>query len=307
MPSDEYIALKIKNETITNSSNEKLLGKSFNNKFDFDKHVTSLYRKASQKLNALARVAQYMNLAQRRLIMNAFIFSQFGCCSLVWMFHSRKLNNHINNIHEHALRIVYRDYKSTFKQLLKQNKSVSIHQRNLQILHTGIFKTKNGLNPVIMEDVFNFKHLAYNFRNAETLIRSNVSSVKYGTETIHSLGAKIWKILRNGYKELTSLSTFKSKIKNWETDKCSCRLLKTYIQRYRISCYVRSMFVKHHFVAVVVCLFVVGVFYYYYYHHYYYLLLLLLFIYFIILIIFNWYKLDCKFFAELRKFFSNFK
>ena len=68
-------------------------------------------------------------------------------------------------------------------------------------------------------------------------------------------------------------------------------------------CYVRSMFVKHHFVAVVVCLFVVAVFYCYYYY-YYYLLLLLLFIYFIIIIIFNWYKLDCKFFAELCKFFQ---
>ena len=109
------------------------------------------------------------------------------------MFHSRKLNNRINNIHERALRIVYRDYESTFQQLLKQNKSVSIHQRNLQILATEIFKTKNGLNPAIMEDVFNFKNLAYNFRNAETLNRSNVSSVKYGTETITSLGAKFGK------------------------------------------------------------------------------------------------------------------
>ena len=107
--------------------------------------------------------------------------------------------------------------------MLKQNKSVSIHQRNLQILATEIFKTKHGLNPVIMEDVFNFKNLAYNFRNAETLDRS--------TETITPLGAKIWKILPNDYKELTSLSTFKSKIKNCETDKCPCRLCKTYIQR----------------------------------------------------------------------------
>ena len=82
-----------------------------------------------------------------------------------------------------------------------------------------------------MKDVFNFKNLAYNFRNAETLNRSNVSSVKYGTVAITSLGAKIWKILPNYYKELASLSTFKSKIKNWETDKRPCRLCKTYIQR----------------------------------------------------------------------------
>ena len=65
-----------------------------------------------------------------------------------------------------------------------------------------------------MQDVFNFKNLAYDFRNAQTLNRSNVSSVKYGAETITSLGAKIWKILPIGYKELTSLSTFKSKLKN---------------------------------------------------------------------------------------------
>ena len=110
MNNDENIALKIKNETITNSSNEKLLDILFNNKFDFDEHVTSLCRKASQKLNVLARVAHYMNLAQRTLIMNIFILSQFGYCPLVWMFHSRKLNNRINNIHERSLRIVYRDY-----------------------------------------------------------------------------------------------------------------------------------------------------------------------------------------------------
>ena len=145
---DENVALKIKNETITNSPNQKLLGILFNNKFDFDEHATSLCWKAYKKLNALARVAHYMNLAQCRLILNALIFSQFGYCPLAWMFHSRNLNNDINNIHERALRIVFRDYKSTFQQLLKQNKSVSIHQRNLQILAAKIFKAKDGLNPL---------------------------------------------------------------------------------------------------------------------------------------------------------------
>ena len=96
--------------------------------------------------------------------MNAFIFSQFGYCPLVWMFHRRKLNNCKNNIHERSLIILFRDYESTFQQLLRQNKSGSIHQRNQQIVATEIFKTKNGLNPVIMEDAFKFKNLTYSFR-----------------------------------------------------------------------------------------------------------------------------------------------
>ena len=113
---------------MTNSFNQKLLGIIFNDKFDFDEHVTLLCRKASQKINAHASVEHYVNLAQRRLIMNAFNFSQFGYCPLLWMFHSRKLNNRTNFINESALRIVFRDYESTFQQLLKENKSVSIKE-----------------------------------------------------------------------------------------------------------------------------------------------------------------------------------
>ena len=66
-------------------------------------------------------------------------------------------------------------------------------------------------------------------------------------------------------------------------------------------CYVRSMFVEHYFVSLVVCLFVVAVAVVAVYCYYCYLLLLL-FIYFILF--FNWYKLDCNFFAELCKFFQ---
>ena len=40
----------------------------FNNKFDFNEHFTSLCRASTQKINALARLALNMNLAQRRLI-----------------------------------------------------------------------------------------------------------------------------------------------------------------------------------------------------------------------------------------------
>ena len=46
------------------------------------------------------------------------------------------------------------------------------------------------------------------------LNRNNANSVKYGTETITSLSAEIWKNLPNVHKELTSLSTFKSNINN---------------------------------------------------------------------------------------------
>ena len=42
----------------------------------------------------------------------AFITSQFSYRPVVWMFHSRTLNNQINKILEKALRLVYK--KETF-------------------------------------------------------------------------------------------------------------------------------------------------------------------------------------------------
>ena len=89
--------------------------------------------------------------------MNVFKTSQFSYCPLVWMFHSRTLNNRINKIHEKALRLVYKNETFlSFDELLKRDKSVSIHQKNLQILATEIYKIENDLGPKIIKDTFHF-------------------------------------------------------------------------------------------------------------------------------------------------------
>ena len=58
------------------------------------------------------------------------------------MFHNRKLNKHINRLHEKALRIAYQDHHSTFNELLAKDDSFKIHDHNLQKLLIEIFKVK---------------------------------------------------------------------------------------------------------------------------------------------------------------------
>ena len=79
------ITINIGNECIHNSENEKLLGVYFDNELNFKTHVTKLCKKAGQKLNALARLSNFMNLNRRKMLMNAFISSQFSYCPLIWM------------------------------------------------------------------------------------------------------------------------------------------------------------------------------------------------------------------------------
>ena len=165
----------------SNSNEEKLLGLKIDAKLSFENHVLSLCKKASQKLHELARILNYMDLSKRKCLMKAFVKSQFDYFPLVWMFHSRELNNRINRIHERALRLVYQDNSLSFAELLEKDNSVTIHQRNLQVLATKIFKLKNGLAPEIMKVVFKIQNPADNFRSETTHFkRENGKTTHYG-------------------------------------------------------------------------------------------------------------------------------
>ena len=60
-----------------------------------------------------------MDLAKRKSLMKAFSASQFNFCPLIWIFHSRQLNNRINKKHEKAVRLVDKDNSENQKiQLL---------------------------------------------------------------------------------------------------------------------------------------------------------------------------------------------
>ena len=98
--------------------------------------------------------------------MNASIISQFSYCPHVWMFHSRVLKNQINKIQEKSLVLVYKNETFlSFDDLLKGDKSVSIHQKNLHIIVTEIYKTKNDLGTKIMQTYFQFIQKPYNLRH----------------------------------------------------------------------------------------------------------------------------------------------
>ena len=147
--------------------------------------------------------------------MKAFIISQFSYCPLVSMFHSRNAKNRVSKIHETALRLVYDDrpYLS-FIELLIKNKSVSIHQRNLQLLATDIFKVKNGVSTGLTEDNFHFVNKPYHLRNNRILFRKRNRTVFYGTESLSSLAPRIWELIPQSLKDETQLSQLKLKLKH---------------------------------------------------------------------------------------------
>ena len=76
------------------------------------------------------------------------------------MLHNRTLNNRINILRKRDLRLTYKEYQFSFKELLEKDHSVTIHHKNLQVLVTEIFKVKNDLVPKIMKNVLGLKELS---------------------------------------------------------------------------------------------------------------------------------------------------
>ena len=72
----------LNNNEIPSFNEEKLLGILLDNKLNFDYHVTSLCKKAGQKL-ALARINHYLIPDQNILQLNSVVKSQSRYCSLI--------------------------------------------------------------------------------------------------------------------------------------------------------------------------------------------------------------------------------
>ena len=149
---------------------------------------------------------------------------------IAWMFHSRKLNNKINTMHEKCLLIVYNDNTSSFEELLEIDNSISVHQKDIQVLVIELYKIMNGLSPIIMKDVFPLNNnLSCNNGNRRIFHSRPIKSVAYGSETLPHHALIIWELVLTHMKSLQSVASFESAIKKWKLSDCPCRLCRTYI------------------------------------------------------------------------------
>ena len=107
--------------------------------------------------------------------------------------------------------------KSSFKDLIEKDGSVSIHHRNLRALTVELFKVFKGLSPIIFAEALPVRQQSqYNMRNYSYFAMRCAKTVNHGLESLSYLGSKLWDSIPSHMKEIDSINEFKYVIKTWK-------------------------------------------------------------------------------------------
>ena len=97
----------------------------------------------------------------------------------------------INEVHERSLRLITNDENNSFEALLENNIDIIVHQRNLQILMTDVYKITKGEAPTIIKNLFIFWENIHD-KNFQIIANENKNTVRYGLGTICNIIPYLW-------------------------------------------------------------------------------------------------------------------
>ena len=115
-----------------------------------------------------------------------------------------------------------------FENLLEMDNSVTVPQRNLQLLMVEIYKTKYNLNSSFMKQIFEEKEMPYNLRCSDRLRLPKAKTTCLRIDAVRFMGKKVWETLPAELKNSDSLQVFKRVIKAHKCHACNCRLCKVF-------------------------------------------------------------------------------
>ena len=129
----------------------------------------------------------------------------------------------IEKIQYKPLKIVYNSNES-YEELVLRNNEESIHQKQLCILATEVFKSLADINPDFIKSYFTIKEIPYCLRIGNFLKIPSTRSKCYGTNSIVLRACLVWNKLPLSVKQSQSLIEFKSKIKTLKKINCFCKI-----------------------------------------------------------------------------------
>ena len=214
------INLDFQGHSIKSEETVKLLGVTLDYKLNFDPHISNLCKKAAAQLNVLKRLKSFIGFAEKDVLVQSFVYSNFNYFPLVWYFSSSKSLQKIERIQERALRFLYNDHKSSYDDLLIRSRKCTMQVARQRTLCIKIFKTIKNLNPSFMQSIFSSRTSKHPSRNPNNLNHFRQNQGTFGSKSLKAFGPQIWNCLPNEIKSADNLNSFKRMIKQWDGPSC---------------------------------------------------------------------------------------
>lgn len=193
----------------------KYLGVVIDRELKFKQHVNQLIKKISFKIRYLSRCSRYLTKWTKTIIFNSLILPHFTYCSSILYILGQNERNRFQKLQNRSMRIILSCSKLTpISEMLNNLKWLSVKHSFLYHSLVFIFKIKNGLAPVYLQNKILYNHNIhkYNTRHRDNFHITSVNNTK-AQNSVFFRGLKDYNELPENLKSITSLNNFKKALK----------------------------------------------------------------------------------------------
>ena len=152
--------------------------------------------------------------------------ANFNYFPLAWMFSNAVFLKKIENRQKRGLRFLYKSYNTSYEDLLLKSSFSSMNVNQVRTLCVEIFKTLNNLNPSFMKEIFSLRQTDRPVweKYELNLDIPSCNQVTFAHKALTFFEPKTFNSLPYRKKCAENLASFKTVIKFWNGEYCSCKI-----------------------------------------------------------------------------------
>lgn len=211
--------LKIKNENISISTDEKLLGINIDNVLGWTTQVENTIKKCNSLLYLLSRIKCYLSIPSRKFFYNAYILPHLDYCCIIWGNTNVALTDLVVKFQKRAARcILDKDIDAPSEEMFEQLKWMKFPDRVQYQKALMMYKIFHDLAPEYLHGLFQHTTAIHerNLRStSENLLYVPKPNLECFRNSLSYSGSKLWNSIPENVKQSRSIQQFKQQYLEW--------------------------------------------------------------------------------------------
>jgi len=187
----------------------KILGVIFDHSLKFDKHIDSICKTVSKKINFISRLRYFLPQHTLNFAYKALILPNFDYCDTIWCFTYQKYIENLVKLQKRCARVItFSDRRAHSEDLFRKLNWISVKDRFKIHAITYIYRSVNSLNANYCRNLFEFVS-RFSHRTGDSLkLKFPKISCNFMKNSIFYNGVKMWNELPIDLRKIDRFTTF---------------------------------------------------------------------------------------------------